>query len=162
MRVLDVVHHSTHEDTWHCGTPIHLVSPLTIHVYWWRWWHQVAHWGCPHMMASFCKMTRSSHIHASSSSLSGLSRLTMQVWANCHNNISSTWTPWWSKFSLGFSCCPWASILHILCLKLNRTEMTASLSQCLASIWSSTVSMENHGWMGIQADLDIPVINKQM
>ena len=32
MRVLDVVHHSTYEDTWHCGTPIHLVIPLAINV----------------------------------------------------------------------------------------------------------------------------------
>ena len=32
MRALEVVHHSTYDDTWHCGTPIHLVSPLAIHV----------------------------------------------------------------------------------------------------------------------------------
>ena len=32
MRVLSVVHHSTYEDTWHCGSPIHLVSPLAINV----------------------------------------------------------------------------------------------------------------------------------
>ena len=27
---------------------------------WWRWWHQVANWSCPHGMAIFCTMMKSS------------------------------------------------------------------------------------------------------